>query len=110
MYRNYQKSFLDYRQFGDRLAEIRIEFGISARDLSLSIGQNEHYISQIENHCFYPSMQSFIYICDYLKITPCQFFDLDANNPTVINNIIDNLSKLSHSDAKLVLLISLCLK
>ncbi|MBR3417055.1 MAG: helix-turn-helix transcriptional regulator [Clostridia bacterium] len=65
---DYSMSFLEFNQFGDRLAELRIEYGISARDLSLSIGQNEHYINQIENHYFYPSMQAFIYICEYLIV------------------------------------------
>ena len=110
MYDDYQMSFLDHRQFGDRLACLRIEYGISARDLSLSIGQNEHYINQIENHCFYPSMQSFIYICEYLNITPCQFFDLDNNNPSIINSLIDHISELSQDNIELILLLSLCLK
>ena len=60
---DYLMSFLDYRQFGDRLAKLRVKNGISARDLSLSIGQNSHYINHIENHYSYPSMQTFLYIC-----------------------------------------------
>ena len=110
MYENYLMSFLDYKQFGDRLAEVRIAYGISARDLSLSIGQGEHYINQIENHRFYPSMQSFIYICEYLEITPCQFFDLDNKTPTIITRIIECISKLPQNNQELILLISLCLK
>ena len=107
---DYQMSFLDYNQFGDRLAELRINHGISARDLSLSIGQNEHYINQIENHCFYPSMQAFIYICEYLNITPCQFFDLDATNPQVINHFKKHIPDLTRDNQELLILLTLCLK
>ena len=32
-----------------RLAELRGQAGISARDLSLSLGQSESYINKIEN-------------------------------------------------------------
>ena len=107
---DYSMSFLEYNQFGDRLAELRIEYGISARDLSLSIGQNEHYINQIENHCFYPSMQAFIYICEYLNITPCQFFNIEIKSPYEIDVIIEQISEMSPDNRKLIKLLSLCLE
>ena len=103
-------SFLEYNQFGDRLSELRIEYDISARDLSLSIGQNEHYINQIENHCFYPSMQAFIYICEYLCITPCQFFNIEIKSPNEIDVIIEMISEMSPDNRKLIKLLSLCLE
>ncbi|MBP5773540.1 MAG: helix-turn-helix transcriptional regulator [Eubacterium sp.] len=103
-------SFLEYNQLGDRLAQLRTDFNISARDLSLSIGQNEHYINQIENHSFYPSMQSFIYICEYMRITPQQFFDIEISCPHELNMIRKHMSEMSPTNRKLMLLISLCLK
>ena len=36
-------------KFADRLAQLRIEKGVSARDMSLSIGQSAGYINNIEN-------------------------------------------------------------
>ncbi len=107
---DYSMSFLEFNQFGDRLAELRIEYGISARDLSLSIGQNEHYINQIENHYFYPSMQAFIYICEYLNITPCHFFNIEINSPYEIDIIIQQISEMSPDSRKLIKLLSLCLE
>ncbi len=107
---DYSMSFLEFDQFGDRLAKLRIDFDISARDLSLSIGQNEHYINQIENHYFYPSMQSFIYICEYLNITPRQFFDIEIEYPQKINLILEHASEMSTSNLELMLLLALSLK
>ena len=107
---DYSKSFLEFNQFGDRLAQLRIEFGISARDLSLSIGQNEHYINQIENHCFYPSMQTFIYICEYLCITPCHFFNIEINSPYDVDIIVEKISEMSPDNRDLIKLLSLCLE
>ena len=43
--------------------------GVSARDMSLSIGQSEGYINNIENGVNFPSMTVFFYICDYFGIT-----------------------------------------
>ena len=35
--------------FGNRLAQLRTAKGISARDMSLSLGLSESYINKIEN-------------------------------------------------------------
>ena len=39
----------------NRIAQLRIQKGVSARDMSLSLGQNEGYINQIENRRALPS-------------------------------------------------------
>ena len=36
-------------QFTNRLSKLRLAKGVSARDMSLSIGQNPGYINNIEN-------------------------------------------------------------
>lgn len=59
----------------ERLAKLRIRKGVSARDMSLSLGQAHNYINNIENKKSLPSMPSFFYICEYLGITPQEFFD-----------------------------------
>ena len=35
-------------EFAERLAQLRIAKGVSARDMSLSVGQNAGYINSIE--------------------------------------------------------------
>ena len=55
--------------FSERLASLRTTKGVSARDMSLSIGQSANYINKIENKKAYPSMTVFFYICEYLGIT-----------------------------------------
>ena len=62
-------------EFGMRLAKLRTAANISAREMSLAIGQNASYINRIENKKAYPSMEVFFYICEYLKISPADFFD-----------------------------------
>lgn len=71
---------MDIKDFGDRLAELRTERNISARDMSISMGQSVSYINQIENHLNYPSMSSFFYICEFLKITPKEFFSFGEDS------------------------------
>lgn len=59
----------------ERLAKLRALKGVSARDMSLSLGQANNYINNIENRKSLPSMQSFFYLCEFLGVTPQEFFD-----------------------------------
>ena len=47
--------------FSTRLAQLRTDEEISAREMSLDLGQNPSYINRIENQKAYPSMQVFFY-------------------------------------------------
>ena len=66
--------------FYKRLSELRNQIPVSAREMSLAIGQNENYINLIENGRTFPSMSGFFYICEYLKIHPKDFFNDNIKN------------------------------
>nr|WP_325232721.1 helix-turn-helix transcriptional regulator [uncultured Oscillibacter sp.] len=79
---------LEKNDFIKRLVDLRIAKGVSARDMSLSIGQSAGYINNIENGVNYPSMTAFFYICDYLGISPKEFFDTETANPTKAHALV----------------------
>lgn len=81
--------------FGLRLARLREHKSISARELSLSIGQNKNYINAIETGKNYPSMSSFLYICEYMEITPKDFFDTGCKNPFLSEEFIKIIQQLN---------------
>ena len=54
--------------FPIRLAELRTKKGVSARDMSLSMGQNPGYINNIETGKALPSMSAFFFICDFCRL------------------------------------------
>lgn len=81
--------------FPIRLAKLRTQKGVSARDMSLSIGQNPGYINNIETGKSFPSMSNFFYICEYLNISPMDFFDFGNSAPEKLNDIIADLKALS---------------
>lgn len=81
-------------QVKSRLVELREKKGVSARDMSLSIGQNPGYINAIESGKALPSMSGFFYICDFLDISPKDFFDTEAQNPEKLKELINDLKKL----------------
>lgn len=83
--------------FKQRLAQLRTAKGVSARDMSLSLGQSESYINKIENGKAFPSMQVFFYICDYFSISAKDFFDDGLSNPLLMQELIDDLRTLDNN-------------
>ena len=86
---------MDEKDFALRLARLREKMGVSARDMSLSIGQNPGYINNIETGKSKPSLDGIFFICEYLGVTPCEFFDTDSQNPSKLDAIIKDMKKLS---------------
>lgn len=86
---------MDYIEwFYKRLTDLRIQKGVSARDMSLSLGQSESYINKIENKHTLPSFTGFLYICEYFGITPQEFFS-DNSSPQKTNKLLIELEKLT---------------
>lgn len=86
--------------FYRRLAELRMEKGVSARDMSLSIGQSSGYINGLENRNGFPSMQVFFYICEYLGVTPSEFFDEGNSSPSEYRELLEDLKALDRESRR----------
>ena len=86
---------MDEKDFSLRIATLRTKKGVSARDMSLSMGQNPGYINNIESGKSLPSLSGIFYICDYLNITPSELFDMDVENPEKLKGIIEDLKRLN---------------
>lgn len=88
--------FNNYEDFiATRIQQLRIQKNISARKMSLAIGQNAGYITQIENKKNLPSMEGFLYICGYFNITPEEFFAVDNQNPDKLRKIWEDIKTLT---------------
>ncbi len=86
---------MDEKDFTIRLARLREKKGVSARDMSLSIGQNPGYINNIETGKSKPSLDGIYFICDYLGVTVSEFFDTESSNPSKLNAIVKDMKKLN---------------
>ena len=86
---------MEKEDFIKRLIELRMNKGVSARDMSLSLGQSPSYINNIECGKNLPSMTVFFYICEYLEITPQEFFETDTKNPTKAQELLSIVKGLS---------------
>ena len=85
-----------------RLAQLRLKKGVSAREMSLAIGQNEGYIQNIESGKSLPSMRAFFYICEYLQISPSEFFDTENQDPVGQNELTHEWQRLDLGQQNIV--------
>ena len=92
-----------YEDFiAERINQLRGRKKVSAREMSLAIGQNSSYINRIENKVALPSMPSFFYICDYLGVTPGEFFDEANPCPGQFAAMIADMKKLNEEELNVI--------
>ncbi|MDD4164614.1 MAG: helix-turn-helix transcriptional regulator [Eubacteriales bacterium] len=101
---------MDIKDFSLRLARLRELKGVSARDMSLSIGQNPGYINNIETGKSKPSLEGILYICEYLGVTPSEFFDIDAISPSKANELLQTAKHLDNEQLEHLIAIAKGLK
>ncbi len=102
-YENIDDFIIESRRFiGERITNLRMENGISEYKLSKSIGKNDGYIQKISSGKSLPSMEAFIDICAYFKISPEEFFmgpeEEIAEDSRFNNSDIDFVKKLKYLD------------
>ena len=93
---------MDVKDFSLRLSQLREQKGVSARDMSLSIGQNPGYINNIESGKSMPSLSGFFFICEYLGISPSDFFNPNISNPSRLNDILNDLQNLRDQELETI--------
>ena len=86
-----------------RIAFLRTNKKISARELSLRLGQSEGYINAIENGKSNPSVQMLQYICEELGVSLREFYDTENQYPDLIKEIIKQAKKLDKKSLESVL-------
>ena len=90
------------QEFAKRLSELRKNKGISAREMSLSLGQSENYINHIENAKAYPSMAIFLEICEYFGVTAGEFFSYEKRNVDTISQLAQACQGLTKEQINLL--------
>ena len=93
---------MDKNFIGNRITKLRMESGISERELSFRLGKAHNYIYGISSGKILPTMESFLDICDYFGITPSMFFDEQTTEPLLIRDITGKLNGLPAKDLSLL--------
>lgn len=85
-----------------KIARIRLAHNISARKLSLELGQSSEYINQIESGRNMPSVEGLINFCDYFGLSVSEFFDERIEFPIEYKAIVDELNKMDSMEINLI--------
>jgi len=86
-----------------RITELRLARGISERKMSLDLGHSTSYVRSITAGRTLPSMTEFLYICEYLSVTPEEFFNEGYAFTETKQKIIDRVQAMTNEEADLLL-------
>ena len=87
----------------DRITALRTQKGISEYKMSLDLGHSKGYIQGISSGRALPSMDEFLYMCDYLGITPKEFFDSEIENPEKVERLYQLSKNMPDDDLDILI-------
>ena len=87
----------------DRISKLREQKQVSERKMSLDLGHSTSYIRSITSGRSLPSMSEFLYICEYLGVTPMEFFNEDKATTLMQQKAIDYIYSMSYEDVSLMI-------
>lgn len=79
----------------DRISQLRVDNHLSEYALSYAIGRSRGYITSISTGRILPSWSKFFALCDYLSLSPSEFFDPEREEDHVITEIVSELKNLT---------------
>lgn len=82
----------------NRISQLRIKKGVSEYRMSSDLGHSKSYMQSISCGKALPSFGEFLYICQYLGVTPAEFFDTSIEDPQSICKLKEYALKLSSED------------
>ena len=82
----------------NRIAELRTKKGVSEYKMSMELGHSKTYIQSISSGRSLPSFSELLYICEYLGVTPKEFFDAETNEPQLVCKLTEIAKTLSKED------------
>lgn len=87
----------------NRITSLRIRKGVSEYKMSYDLGHSRGYVYNISSGKALPPMKEFLAICEYLEVTPQEFFDESDKNPELIQKAMEGMKKLDENDILMLL-------
>lgn len=81
-----------------RITELRLKKGVSEYKMSTDMGHSKSYIQSITSGRALPSLSEFLYMCEYLGVTPKQFFDENMDEPILVRQLCNLATYLPDKD------------
>ena len=93
---------MDEKFIRDRITELRMKKGVSEYKMSYDLGKSRGYIYNISSGKSLPPMKEFLSICDYLEVTPQQFFDSNTKHPELVQKALLSMNAFCGAQRPLV--------
>lgn len=87
----------------NNITELRLKKGVAEHRMSLDLGHSRSYMQGISTGRALPSMTEFLAICDYLEVTPQDFFDETCSNTYLYSLLKSETRTLPDEDLSLLL-------
>lgn len=94
---------MDSRFIQERISILRTKKGVSEYKMSLDLGHSKGYIQSISSGKSFPSVPELLYICDYLGVSPKEFFDEDLGNPQLVRQLYNLTKNMPEEDLKVLI-------
>lgn len=94
---------MDAKFIRDRITQLRMQKSVSEYKMSYDLGHSRSYIYNISSGKSLPPMAEFLEICNYLGVTPSDFFNDSNENPILVQSAIEEIKKLDDDDLMLVI-------
>ncbi len=89
---------MDLQFIRDRISVLRTKKNVSEYRMSTDLGHSKSYMQSISSGRSMPSLVEFLYICEYLGVTPREFFDEDIKEPQLVQKLYELTRKMSQED------------
>ena len=89
---------MDLQFIRDRISVLRTKKNVSGYRMSTDLGHSKSYMQSISSGRSMPSLGEFLYICEYLGVTPREFFDEDIKEPQLVQKLYELTRNMSQED------------
>ncbi len=94
---------MDLQFIRDRISVLRTKKNVSEYKMSLDLGHSKSYMQSISSGRALPSMSEFLYICEYLGVTPKEFFDDGMQEPLLVRKLCALTRNMSEADLNILI-------
>lgn len=97
---------MDIQFIRERISALRTKKNVSEYRMSTDLGHSKSYMQSISSSRSVPSLGEFLYICEYLGVTPREFFDEGVEEPQLVQKLYELTRNMSEADLNLLISIA----
>ena len=94
---------MDLEFIRNRISVLRTKKNVSEYRMSTDLGHSKSYMQSISSGRAMPSLGEFLYICEYLGVTPREFFDEDMKEPQLVQKLYELTRNMSKADLNVLI-------